>query len=249
MSVLFGISLLPDASPSRLAPEEYFRAALAVAKVADEGRLQTVKITEHYLHAYGGYCPSPVVFLAAVAAITSRIRLMTGCILPAFHNPIQMAAETAMLDCISGGRLDVGFARAYLPYEFAAFGVSMDDSREIFFERIATVIELWKGDLSHIQLGGNNKRSYVPLPPPAQAPHPPIWAAAVLSPQSFAAIGEHGFNLLVNGGLSEPSRTQDLIDIYRGAAPSAQAAVAISVPLVIRKSHGEALAAAEVRLQ
>src|SRR3990167_7852138 len=122
----FGLSFLPDVNHTKLPAPDYFDHAIALSKFADAAGFKTIKMTEHYLHDYGGYCPSPLIFLASVAAITKHIRLMTGCILPAFHHPIQIAAETALLDAISKGRLDVGFARAYLPYEFSAFGIDID---------------------------------------------------------------------------------------------------------------------------
>jgi alkanesulfonate monooxygenase SsuD/methylene tetrahydromethanopterin reductase-like flavin-dependent oxidoreductase (luciferase family) len=249
MTTSFGLSFLPDAVPARHSPAQYFDIALNLARMADESGLSTIKMTEHYLHPYGGYCPNPVVFLASVAALTKRIRLMTGCILPAFHNPIQMAAETAMLDALSNGRLDVGFARAYLPYEFRAFGVPLDDSREIFFERVSRVIELWKGNLSHLDLGNHDEQKFMALPPPTQVPHPPVWAAAVLSPQSFAAIGEQGFNLLVSSGLADLAKIEEHIGIFRAAAGDQKSFVAISIPLVIRKTHSLALAAARTQIQ
>ena len=56
------------------------------------------------------------------------MRLVTGAVLPAFNNPLKLAGEIAMLDGFSQGRLDVGFARAFLPHEFRRFGISPDES-------------------------------------------------------------------------------------------------------------------------
>ncbi|HSW70067.1 MAG TPA: LLM class flavin-dependent oxidoreductase [Gammaproteobacteria bacterium] len=110
----FGLSFLPDCSPKDKSAIEYYKEALILCDLADKAGLHYIKMTEHYLHPYGGYCPSPLSFLCAVAARTSQIRLMTGCVLPAFHHPIQLAANVAMLDAISNGRADIGFARARL---------------------------------------------------------------------------------------------------------------------------------------
>ena len=57
------------------------------------------------------------------------MRLITGAVLPVFNNPLKLAGQIGMVDAISGGRLEVGFARAFLPHEFARFGISMDESR------------------------------------------------------------------------------------------------------------------------
>src|SRR3990167_6764994 len=97
----FGLSFLPDANGEDLSATDYFKTALALSRLADAAGMKTIKITEHYLHPYGGFCPDPITFLAAVAACTKQIRLMTGCILPVFHHPVKIAAKTAMLDAIS----------------------------------------------------------------------------------------------------------------------------------------------------
>ncbi|MBO2454943.1 LLM class flavin-dependent oxidoreductase [Actinomadura barringtoniae] len=138
-----GISLLPDCRPARRPARDYFADVLEVARIADAAGIDYIKMTEHYLKDYGGYCPSPLGFLASVASCTSQIRLMTGCIQAAFHHPVQIAAETAMVDAISDGRLEVGFARAWLPYEFEAFGVPLDESRARFQATIEAVLRLW----------------------------------------------------------------------------------------------------------
>ena len=99
-------------------------------------------MTEHYLKPYGGYSPSPLMFLAAAAAQTKSIRLMTGGIQASFHHPIQLAAEAAQLDAISNGRLELGFARAFLPYEFEAFGIDLDSSKARFQQTIDATVRL-----------------------------------------------------------------------------------------------------------
>ena len=73
---------------------------------------------------------------------TRRARLVTGAVLPVFNHPLKLAGEIGMLDAISGGRLEVGFARAFLPHEFARFGRSVDESRARFDEGIEQVRRL-----------------------------------------------------------------------------------------------------------
>src|ERR1700687_4912999 len=104
---------------------------------------------EHYFHYYGGYSPNPIVFLSAASQRTTRARLVTGAVLPAFNHPLKLAGEVGMLDAISGGRLEVGFARAFLPHEFARFGVSVHESRERFEEGIAAGASPARGGECH----------------------------------------------------------------------------------------------------
>ena len=93
-----------------------------------------VRTVEHYFDPYGGYSPNPLIFLTAAAAITRTSRLVTGAVLPVFNHPLKLAGEIGMVDAISNGRLEVGFARAFLPHEFARFGISVDESRARFDE-------------------------------------------------------------------------------------------------------------------
>lgn len=242
----FGVSFLPDATPNELSAPDYFANALELCDIADAEGLHAVKMTEHYLHPYGGYCPSPLGFLMAVAARTRHVRLMTGCVLPSFHHPVQLAAETAMVDAISNGRLDAGFARAYLPYEFNAFGVPLDGSKERFRETIRTVIRLWTEPSVSVEtpfFAFNNAHS---MPSPVQQPHPPVWGAAVRSADSFAWLGEEGHNLLITGSLTSMDALAGSIATYRAAfrppahSPEATPQVAISLPLYIADSAAAA---------
>src|SRR6202022_839988 len=99
-----GLSFLPDATSATKSPADYYADAFTLCVKADEAGLDFIKMTEHYLHPYGGYVPSPIAFLSAVASRTKNIRLLTGGVLPVFHHPVQLAAEANMLDAISGGR-------------------------------------------------------------------------------------------------------------------------------------------------
>ena len=247
----FGVSFLPDADPSTKEACAYFSDALALSALADEAGLHFIKMTEHYLQPYGGYCPNPLSFLSAVAARTQHIRLLTGGFLPVFHHPLQIASEAAMLDAISGGRAEIGFARAYLPYEFAAFGVPLDGSRERFVETVNAVIRLWRETEVTLEtkfFAFNNAHA---LPRCTQSPHPPVWVAAAGSPQSATWIGQQGFKLLVNSGFRGNDFLREFITTYREAFAEAHGngdlfpEVAISLPLLIREEGKPAEALAD----
>ena len=129
MPVEFGLDFFPDMRPNEKSGQQYFAETLEIARACEDLGSTRIKIVEHYFHPYGGYSPNPVVYLSAAAANTKKQRLMTGAVLPVFNHPLKLAGELAMLDCISNGRVDAGIARAFLPHEFAAFNVAMDDSR------------------------------------------------------------------------------------------------------------------------
>lgn len=139
----FGIDYFPDAHPEVKPGRQYFEDALDLVEYADALGYDSVKIVEHYFMPYGGYSPDPCLFLAAASQRAKRMRLVTGAVLPVFNHPLKLAGQLTMLDAISGGRLDAGIARAFLPYEFDAFGVSMEESRARFEEGIEALIRLW----------------------------------------------------------------------------------------------------------
>jgi alkanesulfonate monooxygenase SsuD/methylene tetrahydromethanopterin reductase-like flavin-dependent oxidoreductase (luciferase family) len=251
----FGVQFFPDVRPEDKSAEAYFRDALDLAEEADRLGYSHVRIVEHYFHYYGGYSPNPIVFLAAAAQRTRRARLVTGAVLPAFNHPLKLAGEIAMLDAISGGRLDVGFARAYLPYEFASFGVSLDESKERFRETIRTVIRLWTEPSVTVETPFFAFRDAHSMPSPVQSPHPPVWGAAVRSAESFAWLGREGFNLLITGSLSSVAALSDSVAIYRKAFMERHGAAgktphaAVSLPLFIAPTDAEAEAECDLYLQ
>src|SRR3974390_3544268 len=146
----FGVQFFPNFAPKDKSAEQYFAECLAVAEEADTLGFTHARTVEHYFERYGGYSPNPIVFLAAVSQRTKRLRLVTGAVLPVFNHPLKLAGEIGMVDAISGGRLDVGFARAFLPHEFRRFGISTEESQARFKEGIEQIeLLLTQTDVSH----------------------------------------------------------------------------------------------------
>ena len=139
----FGVNFFPSFLPEQKSGQQYFAECLNLAEYADQLGFASVRIVEHHFKPYGGYSPNPIVFLAAASQRAPHMRLVTGAVVPAFNHPLKYAAELAELDCISGGRLDAGFARAFLPDEFEAFGVSVEESRARYDEGITACVRLW----------------------------------------------------------------------------------------------------------
>jgi alkanesulfonate monooxygenase SsuD/methylene tetrahydromethanopterin reductase-like flavin-dependent oxidoreductase (luciferase family) len=245
----FGISFLPDRTPETLSAVAYYDDALDLSVSAEQLGYHYVKMTEHYMRAYGGYCPAPLTFLAAVAARTSRIRLMTGGCLPVFHHPLQLASETAMVDAISHGRLEVGMARAYLPYEFEALGVAIDGSRERFDASVDAIVRLWTSESVTLSTPYFEFKDVTILPRPVQRPHPPVLIAAVRTKASFELIGQLGYGLLMTSG--SESTAKEHVRAYREeflrhhGDSGAQPRVVASLPMLVADTQTEANALAD----
>ena len=213
--VQFGLNFFPCVGPAEKSAERYFREALHLASLTDELGLTHVRQVEHYFHPYGGYSPNPLLFLTAVSQRTTKVRLITGAVLPAFNNPLKLAGEIGMLDGISGGRLEVGFARAFLPHEFRQFGVSLDESRRRFNEGVAQIALLLKEEKVSSQGEFHRFMNVTSLPRPTQTPHPPFWIAATNTPESFEFAGKMGYRVM--GIPLEPERMRTLLGLYRDA--------------------------------
>jgi alkanesulfonate monooxygenase SsuD/methylene tetrahydromethanopterin reductase-like flavin-dependent oxidoreductase (luciferase family) len=162
--VKFGILLIaPDVSGE---PERDFAELLEQAVAAEKLGYDSIWVTEH--HSRFGVVGSPAVLLAALAMKTSHIRLGSMAAILPYHRPLHVAESYALVDVLSGGRLELGVGRGNLASELDLHGVDPEQSREAFWESLAMVQESWGADASA------GSRS---LPRPLQDPVP-IWVAA-----------------------------------------------------------------------
>jgi alkanesulfonate monooxygenase SsuD/methylene tetrahydromethanopterin reductase-like flavin-dependent oxidoreductase (luciferase family) len=210
-----GIQFFPDVGPDVKSGRDYWQEALRLVALVDRYHYCHVRTVEHYFLPYGGYSPNPMLFLAAAAQVTKHARLITGAVLPAFNHPLKLAGELGMLDALCDGRLDIGFARAFLPHEFAAFGVSLDDSRARFEEGMEQVRRLLEEET--VSAGGRFHafEGITSLPRPTQRPRPPFYVAAMGTRESFEWAGAAGHGIMaipMAGGAM-----RDLLDAYRSA--------------------------------
>jgi alkanesulfonate monooxygenase SsuD/methylene tetrahydromethanopterin reductase-like flavin-dependent oxidoreductase (luciferase family) len=211
----FGVQFFPDVRPEERSAEQYFREALDIAEEADHLGFSHIRIVEHYFHYYGGYSPNPLVFLAAAAQRIKRARLVTGAVLPAFNNPLKLAGEIAMLDAISGGRLDVGFARAFLPHEFRRFARSPDESVARYREGIEQVDLLLREENVTHRGRFHTIENTTSLPRPTQKPRPPFYVAALNTPESFEYAGRMGYSVMAIAFVA--AKLRPLLAAYRDA--------------------------------
>ena len=152
-------------------------------------------------------------FLTAASQHTKNAKLITGAVVPVFNHPLKLASEIAMLDGISGGRLEVGFARAFLPQEFRHFGVDIDESVERFEEGIVQVQKLLEEE--NVTCNGNfhSFSGVTTYPRPTQSPRPPFYVAAVGTPASFERAGQMGHWIMAIPGVGSDPITS--MQIYR----------------------------------
>jgi len=211
----FGVQFFPAVGPEQKSAEQYWREALALTQLAERLGFTNVRTVEHYFFSYGGYSPDPLIFLSAAAAVTRSIRLVTGAVLPVFNNPLKLAGQIGMVDAISAGRLEVGFARAFLPHEFARFGVSMDESRARFDEGLEQIRRLLEEERVTARGRFHSFEDATSLPRPTQKPRPPFWIAALSTKESFENAGTLGHHLMAIPLAG--AHMASLLQVYRDA--------------------------------
>ena len=142
-----------------------------------------IGFNEHHCSPYG-LMTSPNLMAAAASQRTSRMKLLVyGNLLP-IHEPLRLAEELAMLDCMSGGRLISGFARG-IPREYLAYNVPMAESRARFEEAWEIVKLAWTEEVFSYE-GRFWSYSDVSIwPRPVQQPHPPVWVPVSMSKETI----------------------------------------------------------------
>lgn len=173
----------------------YERAFERIA-IMDEGGYDAVWLAEHHFSTYS-VCPSVTLMGTYVAALTKNLRIGTAVTLAGFYQPLRLAEELALLDVLSGGRLNWGAGRGFDPTEMRTFGVNPDESADRYRECVDIVLKAWEdGPVSH--QGKNWQFENVDvLPKPLQQPRPPVWLAAT-SPESVKRAAADGFTILMD---------------------------------------------------
>jgi alkanesulfonate monooxygenase SsuD/methylene tetrahydromethanopterin reductase-like flavin-dependent oxidoreductase (luciferase family) len=198
MTLEFGIFDSFDLGAST--PGQVIAGRLDFAVLAEAAGIGHYHVTEHHGTPLS-VCPSPNLFLAALSQRTSTLRMGALVhVLPSYE-PLRLAEEIAILDQLTGGRLDVGVGSGVSPYELAYFGVDQGEARARFAETLAVVrAALATGRMTH---RGTLLRDYdVELSVgPVQRPHPPLWyASSNTSSAEWAAANDVSFVGRWNGG-------------------------------------------------
>jgi len=107
---------------------QLYEDRLQLLAAADEAGFFCYHLAEHHATPLG-MAPSPALFLTAAAQRTRRIRLGPLVYLLPLYDPLRLIEEVAMLDQLSGGRLELGVGRGVSPYELRNFGVDPENSR------------------------------------------------------------------------------------------------------------------------
>ena len=177
-----------------------------------------VGCNEHHFSPYGLMANCNVIG-GALAYPTKRIRIaMMGNLVP-LNNPLRIAEEYAMLDCMSGGRLVAGLMRG-IPHEYIAYNIPPDDSWERQREGIALILKAWTEPEPFGWEGEHWRFRQVSIwPKPLQRPHPPlVISASSLESARFAGEMKATMGMVL---ISDLGMAKECIAVYKEAARSA----------------------------
>ncbi len=174
-------------------------------------------VEHHFLEEFS-HCSNPEVLYGAIAARTKNLRIGYGVrLMPQpYNHPVRTAESVAVLDLISGGRVDFGTGRSATRAELEGFGLDPHETRDMWREAIGHVVGCWTND--EYEFAGKYwsmpKRRV--LPKPLQKPHPPVYGATT-SDEGHAEVGGLGLGLCSFAVGVPPEEIGRKIAIYRDA--------------------------------
>jgi putative FMN-dependent luciferase-like monooxygenase len=233
----------------QVAPAEVYARGLSLLETAEELGFDVGWVAQHHAHKEGGL-PSPLVFLAAAAVRTTRLRLATGIITLPLEHPLRLAEDAAVLDVLSGGRFELGFGTGGNDVVFSIFERQLDD-RQDDYERAFTFV---RDALSGKELTPGGPILW----PPAERLTSSVWEAA-MSLSSAVRAAQHGSGLLLaRTAIRTAEPRQELgvaqtpmVDAYREHWTSTEAAmrIGLSRSIYVAPTRAEALADAEAGIR
>lgn len=187
---------------------QLYADTLELAALADDAGFASFWLAEHH-GAADGYNSALLPFLSAVAARTHRIEVGTAVLLAPFHDPLRVAEDAAVVDNISGGRLNLGLGLGWAPEEYRMFGVPQARRGKRLDEFVQVLRLAWTQDRFSFdgEFFAYDDVSITPKPARVRAsgielPHPPIFLGgnADAALRRAARLGDGYFPPSVAGG-------------------------------------------------
>jgi len=169
-----------------------------------------IAINEHHSTPFG-LNNSPNLLAAAVSQLTSRLKILVYANLLPLHEPLRLAEELAMLDCLSNGRLIAGVGRG-APREYKIFNVPMAESRGRFEEAFEVMRRAWTEESFSFEGKFYNYKDVSIWPRPVQRPYPPVWVPVTASRETIEWAAEH--DIAITPGVFAGSVREDTIRHY-----------------------------------
>ena len=203
---------LPNRVCDPAVSSELYNRYLAEWELADAEGLD-IMVNEHHQTPTCINSAAPVI-LGALARTTKRARLLVlGNPIANRRQPVRVAEEMALIDCLSRGRLECGFIRG-VPFEISPANSNPARMYERFYEALDLIVKAWTthdGPFSHEGQFYHHRNVNI-WPRPFQQPHPPLWTASS-SGNGAREAGRRGYVLATF--ISGYRNTPNIFKAYR----------------------------------
>ena len=211
----FFINILTTYFPDTDPPYDvYYRQILEQVELAEELGWECFMFNEHHFLGYGGLVANPAVLLAAAAARTRKIHLGPCIAILPLRHPLHSAEDYAMVDAISGGRLEFGIGSGNTDLDYKVFGLARENDRQRLREAVEVILKTW----GHERIGHDGEFwKFDPLtlyPRPIQQPHPPIWVAGT-SAEGLGWAGRQGYHIMTVGHPHPPEKVRPGVEAWK----------------------------------
>ncbi len=207
------VTVGPDDAP--LSQAQVIRNLVAEAVLADQLGIDFVGVGEHHRADFA--VSAPEVVLAAIASVTTRIRLGSAVTVLSSDDPVRVFQRFATVDALSNGRAEVILGRGSFTESFPLFGYALRDYEQLFEEKLELFAELiketpvsWQGTLR----SGLSNQSVYPL---TEGGHIPTWIGVGGSPESVVRAARYGMPLVLAIIGGDPARFAPYVELFHRA--------------------------------
>jgi natural product biosynthesis luciferase-like monooxygenase protein len=189
------ISLLYFANRDASDASAQYKLLMDSARFADSNGFEAVWVPERHFHSFGGAYPNPALAAAAVASVTSTLRVRAGSVVLPLNDVLRVAEDWMFVDNLSDGRVDLAFASGWNANDFVLAPDKFHARRTLLGGMIEDFRTLWRGG-SLVRRNGKNEEIEVRVYPAGVQSEPGLWLTASSSMRTFVAAGAGGFNVL-----------------------------------------------------
>jgi natural product biosynthesis luciferase-like monooxygenase protein len=196
-----------------------FRFVRELVEFADQSGFEAVCFPERHFHEFGSIYANNAVAAAYFAPLTKRVRLRAAAVSAPLHHPAEVVENWAMVDILSGGRVDLGFGAGWNKPDFILSPDTYSDRFNLRDQRIPIIQKLWRGESVAFPGPGGEMFAVTVHPRPIQ-PELNVWYST-FSNHGFEHAGRMGYNIFT---MLVPANLEALgqkISLYRKARAGA----------------------------
>ncbi|MEU0935745.1 TIGR03619 family F420-dependent LLM class oxidoreductase [Embleya sp. NPDC005971] len=224
-------------------PADDWPGFVDVGRAADDAGIDRIVLVDHVVmgpnthnYTWGRFptppeaaWPEPLTLLAAIAAVTSHVRLATGILVAPLRSATLLAKTAATLDRISRGRLELGVATGWQREEYDAAGLDWDARGRLLTDTLAACKALWTDLPASFASETVNFTDVYCAPQPVQAGGVPLWIGGTLNKRNLDRIVHSGDGWIPIMGLSTADMARDVLRIREALAAAGRDPKALRV--------------------